>query len=193
MRPASSEAGVGSLGGRLLQRARLVTTLNKLSNSTLFAPTNDAIRSALADEPALAAALADGAEPLADNIQARLRATLLYHTLNQTLAYNVSADGPKRVAMFETLLLPHPDEGTGRPGEPPERPGPPDSLLGGEGQRLRLSRRANTTFVGVDALGEGGVAIVKPAVRAHNGVLVGVGKMLEPPKSLRARASHSRN
>lgn len=172
---------------RLLQRSRLITTLNKI-NGTLFAPTNAAVRAAIAaeTEPTLAVALDEGVGPLADNIQARLRATLLYHTVNRTLSYNVSASGPKGVDMVETLLLPHPDEGTGRPGEPPERPGPPDSLLGGEGQRLRLTRRENTTVVGVDALGAGGVAIVKTAVAAHNGVVVGIDRMLEPPKSLRA-------
>ena len=112
--------------------------------------------------------------------------SLREYTLNRTLPYNVSTSGPKGVDMVETLLLPHPDEGTGRPGEPPERPGPPDSLLGGEGQRLRLARRGNTTVVGVDALGAGGVVIVKTAVKAHNGVVVGIDRMLEPPKSLRA-------
>ena len=116
---------------RLLQRSRLITTLNKLNGSTFFAPTNEAVRAAIVlphgdDDRDLYIwidqELSDPhatAMPPVDNIQARLRATLLYHTLNYTLQYN-SSDAPFAVPhLHETLLQPHPKEGTGPPGEPP--------------------------------------------------------------------------
>lgn len=89
------------------QRARLVPTLNRLNGSTLFAPTDDAIRRARDDERrqglvggdgGVWSAVVDWAEQGLlevesssnsttehDNLQLALRDTLLYHTLNFTL------------------------------------------------------------------------------------------------------------
>src|SRR5580698_5885448 len=56
---------------RLLQRARLIPTLNRLNGSTLFAPTNDAIKR----HPSLSRlSLLTG-----DNVNEQLRQELFYH------------------------------------------------------------------------------------------------------------------
>ncbi|GAA6058838.1 hypothetical protein JCM10212_002782 [Sporobolomyces blumeae] len=89
---------------RAFQRARLVPTLNRLNGSTLFAPTNEAIRRAQEDEGTGAGLGSnsvwtaldlgdDGADEVGendgrdghDNLQLALRETLLYHCLNYTL------------------------------------------------------------------------------------------------------------
>ena len=86
------------------QRARLIPTLNRLNGSTLFAPTNEAIRrqqekekergsSAVISSQSTGGAwsLIDAEEDSLDgrkghdNLQLELRATLLYHCLNYTL------------------------------------------------------------------------------------------------------------
>ncbi|KAF9010368.1 hypothetical protein BDZ89DRAFT_1143548 [Hymenopellis radicata] len=63
---------------RLIQRARLVPTLNRLDGATLFAPTNDAIE----HHSFWNAALNDDSDSLTDNIQEKLRQQLFYHLLN---------------------------------------------------------------------------------------------------------------
>ncbi|BGP15130.1 hypothetical protein JCM10213_006537 [Rhodosporidiobolus nylandii] len=105
------------------QRARLIPTLNRLNGSTLFAPTDDAIRRARDRErekgasgegggdDGVWAAIADGADHglqheeqghkgERDNLQLALRDTLLYHVLNITLfpppnSTNSSEPAPK--------------------------------------------------------------------------------------------------
>lgn len=172
---------------RLLQRARLITTLNKLNGSTFFAPTNEAIHAASLSAPSNIWANALDERPPIDNIQSGLRATLLYHLLNFTLPYNTSV-GPKNVEMYETLLFPHPNEGTGRPGDPPRHDdgGDEADLLAGEGQKVRLARIEDAIKVGVDGRGNGGVGIVGPERKATNGVLVSISGVLTPPKSIGA-------
>lgn len=83
------------------QRARLIPTLNRMNGSTLFAPTNTAIREqqdkerqpgfapteavwSLLDEDNTLAPLANDTKQR-DNLQLALRDTLLYHLLNYTL------------------------------------------------------------------------------------------------------------
>ena len=64
---------------RLLQRTRLIPTLNKLNRSTLFAPTNDAIRKHSLQNPLWFSALEEPEDSLADNILEELRQQLFYH------------------------------------------------------------------------------------------------------------------
>lgn len=164
----------------LLQRARLIPTLNRLNGSTLFAPTNEAI-----DRHALTNTLWSTADetPLVDNVQEQLRQQLFYHLLN----YSITAlPVDKQVQVLQTLHYPR------TPLDPPSHDPPPyppwmplpGGTLGGAPQRLRIAAREQKAFVGVDALGSGGVEIVKGMVDAGNGVLLGIDNVLEPPPDL---------
>ncbi|KAL5495124.1 hypothetical protein ACEPAI_586 [Sanghuangporus weigelae] len=167
---------------KLLQRALLVPTLNKLNGSTLFAPTNDAIdkhpswsRVLLARE--------DGIGSARDNVQEELRQELLYHLLNYTI------NGPLddvSLQVHKTLHFPR------KPIEPPSRQPPPSppwmpvpgGTLGGEPQRLRVSSKNGDVFVGTDTFGEGGSKVVKGEVDAGNGMLFGIDAVLPVPPDL---------
>lgn len=152
-----------SLFIRLLQRARLIPTLNKLHNATLFAPTNDAVSSEswLMDMlPALdsdgdydAPTNQDNESDPHDNLNYRLRERLFYHMLNYTWTAPEQAapgeegnkDYASPIASYETtLLFPTKHEDHGRPGHVPY-PEPEDTLLGGEGQKLAVAIERKTT------------------------------------------------
>ncbi|KAJ7293428.1 hypothetical protein C8J57DRAFT_1041600 [Mycena rebaudengoi] len=164
---------------RLLQRARLIPTLNRLNGSTLFAPTNDAIRrhklwnSVVDDDHFL----------ITDNIQEQLRQQLFYHIINYTLPG--MPDAPN-VQVLQTLHFPR------TPLEPPSREPPPSppwmpvpgGSLGSEPQRLRVAARDQRAYVGVDAFGNGGAEITKGKVDASNGILLGIADVLVPPPDL---------
>ncbi|GAA6019042.1 hypothetical protein JCM11491_002499 [Sporobolomyces phaffii] len=211
---------------RAFQRARLVPDLNKLNGSTLFAPTNEAIRRAASDDhlahrssPSsssvwrVLALDSDDDEPR-DNLQLELRQTLLYHCLNYTLfpdpnpsptpSPNASSSFDRDplpidvVTLQETLYypslspyndsFPHPPT---LPGSPPDDhdkpPRPPKGLLDGEGQKVRVVARKDKdqVWVGVDAKGEGGIAVNRRAIEwAKNGVFVPVDGVLERPTDL---------
>jgi solute carrier family 25 carnitine/acylcarnitine transporter 20/29 len=161
---------------RLLQRARLIPTLNRLNGSTLFAPTNDAIQR----HPSLfRLSLLTG-----DNVNEQLRQELFYHLLN----YTVVLPKEKEILVTKTLHFPHDSP------EPPSRDPPPSppwlpvpgGSLGGEPQRLRVAARKGRVHVGVDASGKGGVKVVKDPVDAGNGLLVGIDGILPLPPSLGA-------
>lgn len=148
-----------SLFIRLLQRARLIPTLNKLQNATLFAPTNDAVSAETwmldllpdLDEQAIGidhdwTSQQDDPDP-PDNLNYRLRERLFYHMLNYTWtppeqAASGEAEGKgytSPVAAYETtLLFPTKHEDHGRPGHVPY-PEPEDTLLGGEGQKVAIA------------------------------------------------------
>ena len=186
-----------SLFIRLLQRARLIPTLNKIHDATVFAPTNEAVRNRSLADPVLAAALLDESadqEELdgRDNLQYRLRERLFYHMLNYTspdLSFPDVQDS--RIAYESTLLFPTTHEEHGRPGHVPY-PAPEDTLLGGEGQKLSVLREPQdeessdvVTRVGVDG-GDGGGAAVIPGRggRGRNGRVVVIDDLLHPPKSI---------
>jgi len=166
---------------RLLQRAKLIPTLNKLDYSTLFAPTNDALQRHSALSPLWSHALLHSDAPLADNINEKLRQHLFYHMLNSIpLPYDPG------LHVLQTLHFPHPlpDSPTHKPPYPPWLP-VPGGTLGGQSQRLRLLAVDNGSCrVGVDAFGKGGVKLVKGAVKADNGILLGVGDVLYLPPDL---------
>lgn len=168
---------------KLLQRTRLVPTLNKLNGSTLFAPTNDAIKKHLLQNSIWLAALEDTDDELADNIQEELRQQLFYHLLNETLT---SLPSGTEVPYYKTLLYPRKpvDPPTGEiPANPPWMP-VPNGTLGHEPQRLRLAAHGDHVRVAVDAFGKAGIKIVKDAVGADNGVVLGIDKVIEPPPDL---------
>lgn len=152
---------------RLLQRARLIPTLNKLTAATLFAPTDAAFKEYYSAGGSAGGA-EDGGLPVEtvygdygngkdkdqdddndnDNLQYRLRERLFYHLLNYTLpnytdpsstalSSSSSSDHDNRIHFETTLLFPTTHEEHGRPGHVPY-PAPQDTLLGGEGQKLVL-------------------------------------------------------
>jgi solute carrier family 25 (mitochondrial carnitine/acylcarnitine transporter), member 20/29 len=75
---------------RLLQRARLIPTLNRLNGSTFFAPTSDAIERHISKHPLWHAALHNQdldqrTLGIYDNVADWLWQQLFYHLLNYTL------------------------------------------------------------------------------------------------------------
>ncbi|CAK5264591.1 unnamed protein product, partial [Mycena citricolor] len=165
---------------RLLQRARLIPTLNRLNGSTFFAPTNDAIHKV----DLWNAAAHDDAFIMTDNIQEKLRQQLFYHIINYTVPAVPDLPNPPQV--LKTLHYPH------SPLEPPSKDPPPNppwmpvpgGSLGSEPQRLRVAVRDQGAWVGVDAFGKGGVEIVKGKIDAGNGILLGINDVLVPPPDL---------
>jgi solute carrier family 25 carnitine/acylcarnitine transporter 20/29 len=151
----------------LLQRTKLIPTLNKLKGATFFAPTNEALRKADLD--------------LSDNVQHALRQRLFYHLLNYTLPPDDDTD--TELEVLQTLYFPD------VPLEPPTREPPPlppwlpvpGGTLGGKSQRLRMSKRDR---IAVDAFGKGGINIVKDKVEAANGIVLGIDKIIETPPNL---------
>lgn len=169
----------------LLQQALLIPTINRLNDSTLFAPTNDAIERHSRTNKLWAEALGDtwAANNVKDNIQHRLRQELLYHLLNYSIPYFPEEDD---LQVHKSLLFPR------RSDEPPTREPPPNppwlplpgGTLGGEPQRVRLAASGGKLKVGTDAFGKGGSNIVKGSVDGGNGMLLGIGDVLEVPPDL---------
>jgi solute carrier family 25 (mitochondrial carnitine/acylcarnitine transporter), member 20/29 len=173
---------------RLLQRARLIPTLNRLNGSTFFAPTNDAIERHLSKHPLWHAALHDQdldqqTLGIYDNVADRLRQQLFYHLLNYTLPA-ISADSNPEV--HKTLLFPREfiEPPTNEPPSTPPWMPVPGGTLGGEPQRLRVSSSDGAVWVGVDAFGGGGAQVVKSPVDAGNGLLLGISEVLNMPPDL---------
>jgi len=172
---------------RLLQRSRLIPTLARLNGTTLFAPTNDAIERHAAYNSLWDVVLYEDGDYLEprDNIQEKLRQELFYHMLNGTLPPFPQPE-ELTVQVHETLHYPRKpiDPPTGNPPPSPPWIPEPGGTLGGRPQRLRLASRSKGVWVGVDALGKGGVEVTKGRVDVANGVLVGIDGVLEPPPSL---------
>lgn len=168
---------------RLVQRAKLVPTLNKLNGSTLFAPTNDAIERHRKDRKnsIWSTALSHDEGSLADNIQLALRQSLFYHLLNYTLDAIPDTVTPQHTLHFPELPIEPPSNDP--PPSPPWLP-LPGGLLGGEPQRLRTAIRDGAAFVGVDFQGKGGARAVKDKVVTGNGLLYGIDNVLDVPQNL---------
>ena len=172
----------------LLQRTRLVPTLNELqekTNLTIFAPSNAAFEA----EPELAA-LANGTDISSsdnqlvfsgevsspDNVGTAARQRLLYHVLGYSLP------SLPFISMHETLHKPARHQFNSPDGE--DR----GQLLGGHGQVVRISRRRNIFLreeirVGVDARGRGG-ALVRATQHTSTGTLYSVNRVLQVPPPL---------
>jgi solute carrier family 25 carnitine/acylcarnitine transporter 20/29 len=179
---------------RLLQRTRLIPTLNRLNGSVLFAPTNDAIErhaskshlwgnvfQVIAQE---SYDMLDESElETRDNVNEELRQELLYHLVN----YNVTLPDSGKIDVLETLHYPR------KQIDPPTKeppPGPPwfpipGGTLGGESQRLRVSGGDKGQKVGVDYRGKGGSKVIK-SEDGGNGLLVAVDEVLSVPQDLGA-------
>ncbi|KAI0673554.1 FAS1 domain-containing protein [Trametes maxima] len=168
---------------KLLTRAKLIPTLNRLNGSTFFAPTNDAIKRHTSSNALWKSALDDNTPEFADNLQLRLRQELFYHLLNYTLPIIPTERTPQQ---HKTLLYPR--DYTEPPSqEPPPFPPwmpVPNGTLGTEPQRLRLSYRDDAVWAGVDASGDGGAKVIKDPVETANGLLLGLGEVIEMPPNL---------
>ncbi|KAK0198270.1 hypothetical protein F5146DRAFT_1100027 [Armillaria mellea] len=165
----------------LLQKARLIPTLNRLNGSTLFAPTNDAIKHY--SNTLWNSVLDDSTLTLADNVQEKLRQQLFYHLLNYSIS---SPDDSEPIKVLKTLHFPRTSVDPPSKDPPPFPPWMPipGGSLGGEPQRLRVASYKEGVWVGVDANGKHGAEVIKGQVDAGNGVLLGVNRMLEPPPDL---------
>lgn len=167
----------------LLQRAKLIPTLNKLNATTLFAPTNDAIQKHAKTNVLWQSAFWDEESTQRDNIQEKLRQELFYHMLNRTLP---SLPKDEDLVVLQTMHYPR------KPTEPPSQDPPPyppwmpvpGGTLGGEPQRLRAASRKSAAWVGVDAFGKGGAKVSKERAEASNGVVIGIDDVLEVPPDL---------
>lgn len=167
----------------LLQRAKLIPTLNRLNATTLFAPTNDAIERHKSTNSLWRSVLEDEHVALTDNVQDQLRQELFYHLLNYTIS-----EIPEKPQVLKTLHYPRapPKSPTRKPPPSPPWMPVPGGSLGGEPQRLRAVTRDETSWVGVDAFGKGGSKIVKPRVEDPKGhyVLLGIADVLQVPLDL---------
>lgn len=165
---------------RLLQKAHLIPTLNRLNGSTLFAPTNDAIKRHSMLNLLWRNILDNQDNQLPDNIQEQLRQQLFYHLLNHSL---VETPTDNNIQVLKTLLYPP------KPLEPPSHDPPPwmpipTGALGNESQKLRIAAHDKSAYVGTDTFGKGGAMIIKGKGTADNGVLFGISEVLEPPLDL---------
>lgn len=162
-----SSSGNHSTFLHLLQRTKLVPTLNLVQGSTVFAPTDEAWRAwGEAKGVGVRAFIngdGDAREEVTDNILFGLRQHLLYHILNYTI-HDVPSKAESYVTTETTLLFPN------RPIMPPSPHKPPtgspwmpqggDGDLGGMGQQLRLHHEDGAPrTVGCDSDGEGGAEV----------------------------------
>ena len=169
----------------LLQKAKLIPTLNKLNESTFFAPTNDAIKQHTDSHPLWREVLDGSTAELRDNVQEQLRQELFYHLLNSTLSHEAPDDQVTEV--LKTLHYPRKSTSGPPSRAPPPNPPwlpTPGGTLGGEPQRLRYTARDSKSFIGANAFGQGGVEVSKPAVNTSNGLLLGIGAVLDVPEDL---------
>lgn len=168
----------------LLQRARLIPTLNRLNGSTFFAPTNDAVKRHADKSPLWQSLLSETHSLVPDNVQEQLRQQLFYHLLNYSFPIPKPPEDSSTHTL-DTLHFPH------LPADSPPHKSPaspwfpiPHGLLGDKPQRLRLVSRDGSTRVGVDASGNGGAEVVKERTEATNGIIYGIAEVLEPPSDL---------
>jgi solute carrier family 25 carnitine/acylcarnitine transporter 20/29 len=167
----------------LLQRTRLIPTLNKLNGSTLFAPTNEAIAKHASKHSLWQSVLEDSSDLVPDNIQEQLRQQLFYHLLNESIS---AIPSEPTVSEYKTLLYPRKSLSPPSKDPPPYPPWMPipGGTLGGEPQRIRLATHDNSVSIGADYNGKAGASIVKGLQDAGNGMLLGIGEVLEPPPDL---------
>lgn len=183
---------------RLLQRARLIPTLNRLVDATVFAPTNDAIEryrnSSLSHNARLwdissfnhVSELDAGGDLAPDNVQYQLRQHLLYHLLNYSLPIMPPDFPHHRPLVLDTLNFP--DVSLPPPTDEPA-PAPPWLPLPGGSlnkapQRLRVASRDASAWVGVDFAGHGGAQVTKSPLLASNGIIIPLSDVVPAPGNL---------
>lgn len=152
----------------LLQRTKLIPTLNLIQGSSIFAPTDEAWRvwGEAQEESVRAFVMNEPEAEVADNILFGLRQHLLYHIMNYTLLDTIAAIESNRsyVTTETTLLFPN------RPIMPPSPHKPPtgspwlpqggDGDLGGTGQQLRIRFREGVlSGAGCGVNGSGGADV----------------------------------
>ncbi|KAF9270045.1 hypothetical protein L218DRAFT_849619 [Marasmius fiardii PR-910] len=175
---------------KVIQRARLVPTLNGLKNVTLFAPTNDAIEKYRSTNHLWDSIIGNSSFILTDNVQNELRQQLFYHLINKPVNLPNKSDP---LTVLQTLHYPN------SPPEPPTHDPPPyppwipvpGGTLGGEPQRLRVAARGKIAWVSVDVFGNGGAKVIKDRAEASNGVVFGIADVLEPPPDLATVVGHN--
>ena len=215
---------------RLLQRSKCIPILSHIPSATVFAPT-DAAWDAWADSHSPPSSTERmfgwfGPEGLSewfaeddgslDNENWALRQHLLYHMLNYTLEPGDVANS-SGVVTHTTLLFPLDSEPDHTPLPDPNATWIPQGgigMLGGHGQRLRLSTGEGRK-VGVDWRGDGGVEVwdgsgwpkddgnktevsktrkkMKGAKWVQNGVVVGLNGVMDPPPSIGGSSDMSRS
>ena len=136
---------------RLLQLTRLIPTLNRLNGSTIFAPTNDAIKRYTKHQQLWGSILEDDSFMVTDNIREQLRQQLFYHLLNYTLP----SGSDDVVHQQDTLHFPQTslDPPTHEPPPHPQWMQEPGGSLGGKKQRIRTVTQEGDLNVGVDDFG----------------------------------------
>jgi solute carrier family 25 carnitine/acylcarnitine transporter 20/29 len=162
----------------LIQITRLVPVINSLPKATLFAPTNSAL-----EETLKAQQHTTNTNQQQDNVQLQLRQTLLYHLLNFTLPLNQTI--PKHTPEpLDTLLFPKPTHLLNINNDHNDDD---HLLLGHQPQKLRIISRDQVSYIGVDARGQGGIALPgsEQIQQATNGILVPIQSILTPPPSLK--------
>ncbi|KAG1715999.1 hypothetical protein ID866_1164 [Astraeus odoratus] len=165
----------------LLQRTRLIPTLNKLNGSTFFAPTNDAVKRRSGKDSVLQRALEDDNFQLPDNVQEQLRQQLFYHLINETITLPEDSTQVLKTLHYPKQTIDPPTHEP--PTSPPWLP-VPEGTLGAEPQRLRITSRDGSYWVATDSFGQGGVQVTKGRANATNGDVYGISDMLEVPPSL---------
>lgn len=177
---------------RLLQRTRLIATLNRLEDATLFAPTNEAIekyrKSTSSTARLWGISYSDDADTLEppDNVRYQLRQHLLYHLLNYSLPIMPPHFPDQHPLALDTLH--YPDVAHSPPTGPPAPAPPwlpvPGGSLNNAPQRLRVASRDSVAWVGVDSAGRGGARVVKDPLLASNGIIIPVGDVVSLPDHL---------
>ncbi|KAF8338034.1 uncharacterized protein EI90DRAFT_2991353 [Cantharellus anzutake] len=174
---------------RLLQRARLIPTLNRLEDATLFAPTNDAIERYINTSHIYARALFD-TEPNVngprDNVQHELRQHLFYHLLNFSIPILPKDFPTQKPLIFETLHYPDLPVQHPSPEPPPSPPWLPEpgGLLDRAPQRLRAVFRDSKPWIAVDSMRRGGVEVAKEPINASNGIIIPLRNVIPLPGNL---------
>ncbi|KAJ9099752.1 hypothetical protein QFC21_003750 [Naganishia friedmannii] len=153
----------------LLQRTKLIPTLNLVQGSSIFAPTDEAWSAwGEAQDASIQLVLSrDTSLDVADNVLFGLRQHILYHVLNYTLHGESAADQAATVPHITTettllypgrsIMAPSPDR---PPTGPPWMPQGGDGDLGGDGQQLRICYADGQPIaVGCNADGEGGTVL----------------------------------
>jgi solute carrier family 25 (mitochondrial carnitine/acylcarnitine transporter), member 20/29 len=155
----------------LLQRTKLIPTLNLIPESTIFAPVDEAWRKWSEEEDGKDLKMLlnmHGQEEeleilVADNILFHLRQHLLYHVLNYTLSIPIEFQPSPFITTESTLLYPSRKILRPSPAPPPNSPWLPQGgtgSLGGQGQKVRVEfEKDGVIAVGGRANGEEGVGV----------------------------------
>ncbi|KZO90215.1 hypothetical protein CALVIDRAFT_531595 [Calocera viscosa TUFC12733] len=186
---------------RLLQRTKLIPTMNMLNNSVFFAPDDEAIQKqvegtpySLWDETLWGADQGSGGGR--DNIQYELRQHLLYHLLPLP---NFNASAEPRPPLTFPSANPESHSTLYYPGKPIQGPSPapppgspwmplPGGTLAKMPQKLRVVETDGVKLTAVDWKGEGGIPLTLVG-EGSNGEVWSLNKVIPVPPNLGVVAS----